>query len=55
MQAAYYHLGLVLVAERRLEEAKAVLTRAKALGPGTPFGEAATLRLDSLGGGPARP
>jgi Tfp pilus assembly protein PilF len=50
MQAAYYHLGLVLVAEGRLGEARAVLTRARALGPATPFGEAAGLRLESLGG-----
>ena len=55
MQAAYYHLGLVLVAERRLGEARAVLTRARAMGRDTPFGEAAGLRLNSLGEDPSRP
>ncbi len=55
MQAAYYLLGLVLMAQARLGDARAVLTRAKALGPDTPFGEAAGLRLNSLGGEPSRP
>jgi Tfp pilus assembly protein PilF len=49
MQAAYYHLGLVLVAEGRPDEAKAALLRARALGKDTPFGEAAALRLNALG------
>ena len=55
MQAAYYHLGLVLSAQSRPAEAKMVFTRARALGPDTPFGEAASLRLNSLGGEPSRP
>jgi tetratricopeptide (TPR) repeat protein len=55
MQAAYYHLGLVLAAQGRLEEARIALTRAEALGADTPFGDAATKRLRSLGdGGPSR-
>jgi Tfp pilus assembly protein PilF len=55
MQAAYYHLGLVLTAQRRLEEAKLAFTRARALGLDTPFGEAAGLRLNALGEEPPRP
>jgi Tfp pilus assembly protein PilF len=55
MQAAYYHLGLVLTAQKRLEEARVAFTRARALGQDTPFGEAAGLRLDALGDGPSRP
>ena len=55
MQAAYYHLGLVLAAQKRLEEARLALTRARALDPDTPFGEAAGLRLDALGEEPSRP
>jgi Tfp pilus assembly protein PilF len=55
MQAAYYHLGLVLTAERRLEDARVAFTRARALGEDTPFGEAAGLRLNALGNGPSRP
>lgn len=55
MQAAYYHLGLVLTAQKRLEEARAAFTRARALGQDTPFGEAAGLRLDALGDRPSRP
>ena len=55
MQAAYYHLGLVLTAEARLEEARVAFTRAQALGQDTPFGEAAGLRLNALEDGPSRP
>ena len=55
MQAAYYHLGLVLTAQKRLEEARVAFTRARALGQDTPFGEAAGLRLDALGDGSSRP
>jgi Tfp pilus assembly protein PilF len=55
MQAAYYHLGLVLTAQGRPEEARAVFTRAQALGQATPFGEAAGLRLNALGEGAPRP
>jgi Tfp pilus assembly protein PilF len=55
MQAAYHHLGLVLAAQGRLEEARLAFTRARALGPDTPFGEAAAQRLRALGGeGPTR-
>jgi Tfp pilus assembly protein PilF len=55
MQAGYYHLGLVLAAQRRLDEARLAFTRAKALGPDTPFGEAAALRLNGLGQEVPRP
>jgi Tfp pilus assembly protein PilF len=55
MQAGYYHLGLVLTAQTRLDEARVAFTRARALGQDTPFGEAAGLRLDALGDGPSRP
>jgi Tfp pilus assembly protein PilF len=55
MQAAYYHLGLVLTAQARLDEARVAFTRARALGQDTPFGEAAGLRLDALGDRPSRP
>ena len=55
MQAAYYHLGLVLTAQGRLEDARAAFIRTKALDLATPFGEAAGLRLNSLGGEPSRP
>src|SRR5262249_27456253 len=48
MQAAYYHLGLVLSAEKRLNEARSAFGRARELGQNTAFGEAAALRLDAL-------
>jgi Tfp pilus assembly protein PilF len=54
LQAAYYHLGLVLSAQNRSDEARMALTRAQALGPDTPFGEAAGRRLNALGE-PAKP
>ena len=49
MQAAYHHLGLVLVAEGRPDEARRAFTRAREMGPDTPFGEAAGQRLRALG------
>ena len=49
MQAAYHHLGLVLAAEGRPEEARLAFSRARELGPETPFGEAAGERLRVLG------
>ena len=55
MQAAYYHLGLVLAAQGRLEDAKGAFARTRALGADTPFGEAAGVRLNALGGEPSRP
>ncbi len=55
MQAAYYHLGLVLTAQTRLQEARVAFTWARALGQDTPFGEAAGLRLNAIGDGPSRP
>jgi protein O-GlcNAc transferase len=51
MQAAYYNLGLVLVAENRQDEARAVFRRARQLAPETPFGQAALDRLRALGDG----
>lgn len=55
MQAAYHHLGLVLVAQGRLDEARIYFTRARTLGAGTPFGEAAGQQLKALGGKGAPP
>jgi Tfp pilus assembly protein PilF len=55
MQAAYYHLGLVLTAMGRLAEARAAFGQAQALGETTPFGEAAGLRLNALGQGAPKP
>jgi protein O-GlcNAc transferase len=49
MQAAYYNLGLVLVAENRPDEARAAFRRARQLAPDTPFGQAARERLRALG------
>ena len=51
MQLAYYNLGLVLVAEERREEAKAVFRQARQLGPDSPVGQAAQDRLKALGEG----
>ena len=51
MQAAYYNLGLVLVAEKRQDEARAVFRRARQLAPDSPFGQAARERLRALGDG----
>jgi len=48
-EPAYYHLGLVLAAEGRAEEAKMVFRRARELGPESPFGEAAAERLRAMG------
>ena len=53
MQAAYYHLGLTLAAQMRLDQARLSFSRARALGPDTPFGDAAARQLRTLGeGGP---
>ena len=51
LQAAYYHLGLVLIGEDRKEEAKAVFREARKLGPDSPFGQAAAAHLRDLGEG----
>lgn len=48
MQAAYHHLGLVLVAQGRPDEARIAFTRARTLGAETPFGEAAGRQLKEL-------
>jgi Tfp pilus assembly protein PilF len=48
MQAAYHHLGLVLVAQGRPDEARIAFTRARTLGAETPFGEAAGRQLRDL-------
>ncbi|MGH6689844.1 MAG: tetratricopeptide repeat protein [Gammaproteobacteria bacterium] len=48
MQAAYHHLGLVLVALGRPDEARAAFSRARTLGAETPFGEAAGRQLRML-------
>lgn len=49
LQAAYYNLGLVFVAENRKEEAKAAFRQANQLGPDSPVGQAAQDRLKALG------
>ena len=55
MGLAYYNLGLVLAAQGRREDARLAFTRARDLGPETPFGEAARERLRALGEeGPTR-
>jgi len=51
LEAAYYHLGLVLVASGRREEAKAVFRQARDLAPLSPFGQAAVGQLKALGEG----
>jgi Tfp pilus assembly protein PilF len=48
MQAAYHHLGLVLVAQGRPDEAQIAFTRARTLGAETLFGEAAGRQLRAL-------
>ena len=49
LEAAYYHLGLVLVAQGRNDEAKIAFRRARQLAPNSPFGQAAVERLKALG------
>jgi len=49
LQAAYYNLGLVFVAENRKEEAKAAFRQARQLGPDSPVGQASLDRLKGLG------
>lgn len=51
LQAAYYSLGLVLVAESRRDEARAAFRRARELGADSPFGQAAVQQLKRLGEG----
>ena len=51
MQAAYYNLGLVFVAENRKDEAKAAFRQARQLGPDSPVGQAALDHLKALGEG----
>ncbi len=51
MQAAYYNLGLVLVAEDRREEARAAFEQARKLSPASPFGKAAESQLKGLADG----
>jgi Tfp pilus assembly protein PilF len=51
LQAAYYNLGLVVTAQKRPDEAKALFRRTQQIGPDTPFGRAAVERLKALGDG----
>jgi len=51
LQAAYYNLCLVLMAENRAQEARAVCRQTRELAPETPFGQAALERLKILGDG----
>ena len=49
LEAAYYHLGLVLIKAGRREEAKAAFRRARELAPDSDFGVAAREHLKALG------
>lgn len=51
LEAAYYHLGLVLVASGRREDAKALFRQTRDLAPQSPFGQAAVGQLKALGEG----
>jgi tetratricopeptide (TPR) repeat protein len=51
LQAAYYNLGLVLIAQKRPDEAKAFFRRTQQIAPESPFGRAAVERLKALGDG----
>ncbi|MBI2217173.1 MAG: tetratricopeptide repeat protein [Candidatus Rokubacteria bacterium] len=51
LAAAWYHLGMVLVASERRDEAKDAFRKARELAPGSPFGQAAAERLKALGEG----
>lgn len=51
LEAAYYHLGLVFLAENRRNDAKLAFRRARDLSPQSPFGQAAVGRLRELGEG----
>ena len=51
LEAAYYHLGLVLIAQDRKDEAKIAFRQARQLAPNSPFGQAAVERLKALGEG----
>jgi tetratricopeptide (TPR) repeat protein len=51
LPGAYYHLGLVLVAQTRPEDAKLAFRRARELAPDSPFGWAASQHLRALGDG----
>ena len=51
LQAAYYNLGLVVAAQKRPDEAKALFRRTQQMGPESPFGRAAVERLKAMGDG----
>jgi tetratricopeptide (TPR) repeat protein len=51
LQAAYYNLGLVVSAQKRPDEAKALFRRTQQMAPETPFGRAAVERLKAMGEG----
>jgi tetratricopeptide (TPR) repeat protein len=51
MAPAYYHLGLVLTAGNRKDEARQAFETTRDLAPNSPFGQAAADRLKSLAGG----
>ena len=48
-EPAYYHMGLVLAAQGRPEEAKMAYRQARLIAPESPFGQAAAERLRALG------
>jgi Tfp pilus assembly protein PilF len=49
LEAAWYHLGLVLTAREFKDQAKAAFRQVRQLAPSSPFGEAAGERLRALG------
>ena len=51
MEAAYYNLGLLLVATGRRSEARAAFQQVRDMAPQTPFGRAAVEQLRGLGEG----
>jgi tetratricopeptide (TPR) repeat protein len=51
LDAAFYHLGLVYLAENRRDDAKLSFRRARDLSPQSPFGQAAVGQLKALGEG----
>jgi Tfp pilus assembly protein PilF len=51
LESAYYNLGLVFVAENRLDEAKAAFRQTRRIAPESAFGQAALERLKALGEG----
>jgi superkiller protein 3 len=51
MEAAYYNLGLLLLAEGRRDEARVAFRKTREVAPQSPFGQAASEQLRALGDG----